>query len=66
MAKHVVTLMASAWKDLDEKDQAFWKKRAEAIKEGRGDDLDELVVELEAEAKARSDPSTRPPSLRSS
>ena len=55
MAKHVVTLLASAWKDLDEKDQAFWKKRAEAIKEGRGDDLDELVVELEAEAPKGQD-----------
>ena len=49
MAKHVVTLLASAWKDLDEEDQALWKERAEAIKAGRGDDLDELVVELEAE-----------------
>ena len=55
MAKHVVTLLASAWKDLDEKDQAFWKKRAEAIKEGRGDDLHELVVELEAEAPKGQD-----------
>ena len=49
MAKHVVTLLAACWKDLDEEQQAMWKERAEAIKEGRGDDLEEVEVELEAE-----------------
>ena len=49
MSKHVVTILAAAWKDLDEEDQAIWKDRAKAIKEGRGDDLDELVVELETD-----------------
>ena len=49
MAKHVVTLLAACWKDLDEEQQAVWKARAEAIKEGRGDELDEVEVELEAE-----------------
>ena len=47
MPKHVVTLLAGAWKDLDEGEKAMWKDRAEAIKEGRGDDLEDLVVELE-------------------
>ena len=49
MAKHVVTLLATCWKDLDEEAQAMWKERAQAIKEGRGDDLEEVEVELEAE-----------------
>ena len=49
MAKHVVTLLAACWKDLDEEAQAVWKERAQAIKEGRGDDLEEVEVELEAE-----------------
>lgn len=49
MAKHVVTLLAACWKDLDEEQQAVWKERAQAIKEGRGDDLEEVEVELEAE-----------------
>ena len=49
MAKHVVTLLAACWKDLDEEEQAVWKERAQAIKEGRGDDLEELEVELAAE-----------------
>ena len=46
---NVVTLLAAGWKDLDEEQQAVWKARAEAIKEGRGDELDEVEVELEAE-----------------
>ena len=49
MAKHVVTLLAACWKDLDEEAQGVWKARADAIKEGRGDELDEVEVELEAE-----------------
>jgi hypothetical protein len=49
MAKHVVTLLATCWKDLGEEAQAMWKERAQAIKEGRGDDLEEVEVELEAE-----------------
>jgi hypothetical protein len=49
MAKHVVTLLAACWKDLDDEAQAVWKERAQAIKEGRGDDLEELEVELDAE-----------------
>ena len=46
LAKHVVTLLAAAWKDLDEEDQAMWKERAERIKAGEGDLLDELEVDL--------------------
>jgi hypothetical protein len=44
LAKHVVTLLAAAWKDLDEEDQAMWKERAERIKAGEGHLLDELEV----------------------
>ena len=46
LAKHVVTLLAAAWKDLDEDDQAMWKDRAERIKAGEGHLLDELEVDL--------------------
>ena len=49
MAKHVVTLLAACWKDLDEEAQAVWKERAQAIKEGRGDDLEEVEVELDGD-----------------
>lgn len=46
LAKHVVTLLAAAWKDLEEEDQAMWKERAERIKAGEGHLLDELEVDL--------------------
>jgi len=46
LAKHVVTLLAAAWKDLDEEDQAMWRERAERIKAGEGHLLDELEVDL--------------------
>jgi len=46
LAKHVVTLLAAAWKDLDEEDQTMWKERAERIKAGQGHLLDELEVDL--------------------
>lgn len=46
LAKHVVTLLAAAWKDLEEEDQAMWKERAERIKMGEGHLLDELEVDL--------------------
>jgi hypothetical protein len=46
LAKHVVTLLAAAWKDLDEEDQAMWKERAERIKAGEGHLLDELEIDL--------------------
>ncbi len=46
LAKHVVTLLGRAWKDLDEEDQAMWKERAERIKAGEGHLLDELEVDL--------------------
>jgi hypothetical protein len=41
-----VTLLAAAWKDLDEEDQAMWKERAERIKAGEGHLLDELEIDL--------------------
>ena len=46
LAKHVVTLLAAAWKDLGEEDQAMWKERAERIKAGEGHLLDEVEVDL--------------------
>ena len=46
LAKHVVTLLAAAWKDLEEEDQAMWKELAERIKAGEGHLLDELEVDL--------------------
>lgn len=46
LAKHVVTLLAATWKDLDEEDQAMWKERAERIKAGEGHLLDKLEVDL--------------------
>ena len=46
LAKHVVTLLAAAWKDLGEEDQAMWKERAERIKAGEGHLLEELEVDL--------------------
>ena len=49
LAKHVVTLLASAWKDLNKEDQAMWKERAERIKTGQGDLLDELEVVLSSD-----------------
>ena len=46
MAKHVVTLLASHWKDLDEEDRNAWKERAERIKAGEGHLLQEIEVDL--------------------
>jgi hypothetical protein len=46
LAKHVVTLLAAAWKDLDEEDRDMWKERAQSIKAGEGHLLDELTIDL--------------------
>ena len=48
LAKHVVTLLASAWKDLTPQDQDMWKQRAERIKAGEQHLLEDLEVELDS------------------
>lgn len=48
LAKHVVTLLASAWKDLTPQDQDMWKQRAERIKAGEEHLLEDLEVDLES------------------
>jgi len=44
LAKHVVTLLAAAWKELDDDEQAVWKARAESLK--NGEELEPLEVDL--------------------
>ena len=48
LAKHVVTLLASAWKDLTPQDHDMWKQRAERIKAGEQHLLEDLEVELDS------------------
>ena len=48
LAKHVVTLLASAWKDLTPQDQDMWKQRAERIKAGEEHLLEDIEVDLDS------------------